>query len=184
MISTKETHQVQIFRLSPAPVKVHQIPHLIFQTKSQFLFKVWISFQCHGREFFCTFSAEPLYAIDKSSTSKCKFSDFPLLRLKFTKFFMSFFESRLSFFFKLWITLQCHETWLFCTFSSKSFYAWDNRTWWKCKFSDFRLLAWKLTKFLMSFFKPEVSRPLNFATPFSVMTHNSLKFSDWYALGK
>ena len=49
----------------------------------------------------------------------------------------------------------------------------------KCKFSDFRLLAWKLTKFLMSFFKPQVSFPLHFAKPFSVMTHNSLKFSNW-----
>ena len=40
MISTKVGHQVQIFRLSAAPVKIHQIPHLIFQTKSQFFFKV------------------------------------------------------------------------------------------------------------------------------------------------
>ena len=49
----------------------------------------------------------------------------------------------------------------------------------KYKFPDFRLLPWKLTKFLLSFFKPQVSLPLNFATPFSVMTHNSLKFSNW-----
>ena len=49
MISTKVAHQVQIFRLSAARVKVHQIPHVIFQTKSQFFFKVWISFQCHER---------------------------------------------------------------------------------------------------------------------------------------
>ena len=32
MISTKVAHQVQIFRLSSAPVKVHQIPHVIVQT--------------------------------------------------------------------------------------------------------------------------------------------------------
>ena len=43
----------------------------------------------------------------------------------------------------------------------------------KCKFSDFQLLAWKLTKFLMLFFKPHVSFPLKFASTFSVMTHNS-----------
>ena len=110
IISTKVAHQVQIFRLSAARVKVHQNPHVIFQTKSQFFFKVWISFQCHDRSFFCTFSAETFYAIDKSSTSKCKFSDLPLLRLKFTKFLMSFLESRVSFFFKLCITHQCYET--------------------------------------------------------------------------
>ena len=38
MISTKVVDQVQIFRLSAARVKVHQIPHVIFQTKSQFFF--------------------------------------------------------------------------------------------------------------------------------------------------
>ena len=71
----KQPIKVQIFRLSTARVKVHQIPHVIFQTKSQFFFKVWIFFQCNERSFFCTFLAETLYAIEKSSTSKCKFSD-------------------------------------------------------------------------------------------------------------
>ena len=40
MISTKVTHQVQIFGLSAARVKVHQIPHVMFQTKSNFFLKV------------------------------------------------------------------------------------------------------------------------------------------------
>ena len=40
-------------------------------------------------------------------------------------------------------------------------------------FSDFWLLAWKLTKLFMIFFKSRVSFPLNFASSFSVMTHNS-----------
>ena len=43
------------------------------------------------------FLAEYLYAIDKSSPSKCKFSDLPLLALKFTKFIMSFFETKRQF---------------------------------------------------------------------------------------
>ena len=80
------------------------------------------------------------------------------------------------FFFKLCITLQCHETWLFCIFSSKSLYALDKMIQSRCKFSDFQLLTWKLIKFLMSFLKPQVSFPLNFASPFSVMTHNPPQF--------
>ena len=88
---------MQIFRLSTARVKVHQFSHVIFQTKSQFFFKVWIFFQCHERQFFCTFLAQTLYAIEKSSTSKCKLSDLPLLTLKFTKFLMSFLDPRVSF---------------------------------------------------------------------------------------
>ena len=73
----------------------------------------------------------------------------------------------------LWITPQCHETYLVFTFSSKTLFALDKRSPSKCNFSDFRLLPWKLTKFLMSFFKPRVSFPLNFELPFSVMTHSS-----------
>ena len=45
----------------------------------------------------------------------------------------------------------------FCIFWSKSLYALDKRSSLKCKFSDFQLFAWNLTKFLMSFFKPKVS---------------------------
>ena len=52
------------------------------------------------REFFCTFQAETLYVIDKSSTSfdsKCKFPDLPMLALKFTRFLMSFLKPKVSF---------------------------------------------------------------------------------------
>ena len=63
--------------------------------KSQFFFKIF--FQWHERSFFCTFLAETLYVIDKSSTSKFKFLYLPLLVFKFTKFFMSFLEPRASF---------------------------------------------------------------------------------------
>ena len=49
------------------------------------------------REFFCTFLAETLYVIDKGSTSRCTFSDLPMLALKFAKFLKSFLELRVSF---------------------------------------------------------------------------------------
>ena len=62
----------------------------------------------------------------------------------------------------LWITPQCMRQ-LFCTFSSKTLYALDKMSSSKCTFSDLRLLAWKLTKFLMSFFKPQVNFSLNIA---------------------
>ena len=52
--------------------------------------------------------------------------------------------------------------------SSKTLYAFDKR-----KFADFQLLAWKLTKFLMLFYKPQVNFPLKFTLPISVITHNS-----------
>ena len=66
-------HHDAIFRLSTARVKVHRILHVTFQTKSPFFFKGWIFFQRHERSFFCTFSAETLYAIDKSSSLNSNF---------------------------------------------------------------------------------------------------------------
>ena len=47
ILSTKVAHK--IFRLSTARVKVPQISHVIFQTKNQFFFKVWIFFHCYEK---------------------------------------------------------------------------------------------------------------------------------------
>ena len=77
-----------------------------------------------------------------------------------------------QFFIKLWTFFSVMKHKIFCIFSSKSLYALAKRIQLKCKFSDFCLLARKLAKFLMSFFKPQVGFHLNFALPFSVMTHN------------
>ena len=58
----------------------------------------------------------------------------------------------------------------------------DTRSPSKYKFSDFRMLARKLTKLLTSFFKPRVSFSLNFASTFSVKTIIPLTFSSWNIL--
>ena len=86
---------MQIFRLSTACVKVHQIPHVIFfKQKVSFSSKLDLFFVSWGY-FFC---AETLYVIDKSSTtSKCKFSGLLLLTLKFNKFLITYLEPSVSF---------------------------------------------------------------------------------------
>ena len=43
-------------------------------------------------QLLCIFLAQTLHTFCKSRPSKCKFSDFPLLRWKFTKFLISFFK--------------------------------------------------------------------------------------------
>ena len=43
------------------------------------------------------FLAQTLHTFYKNSPSKCKFLDFPLLVLKFTKFLMSFFKQKFRF---------------------------------------------------------------------------------------
>ena len=142
--------KVQIFRFSTARVKIHQISHVIFQTKNEFLFKVWITLQCHERKLFCTFLAKTLYAIDKSSTSECKCSNLPVLTLKFTKFVMQFLKPWASFtsnFASLPSVMRDNFVW---TFSSQTL-CFQQKEPIKWKFSDFQLLAWKLTKFLVIF---------------------------------
>ena len=69
----KKPIKVHNFRLSTAQVKIHQIPHIIFQTKSPFFFKVWITFQWHEREFFCTFLAETSTLLKKISHQSANF---------------------------------------------------------------------------------------------------------------
>ena len=70
---------MQTFRLFTAQVKIHQISHVIFQTKSEFFFKFWMTVQCDERELFCTFLAETIHDLDKMSPSNYKISDFRLL---------------------------------------------------------------------------------------------------------
>ena len=75
--------KIYLTLLSATCVKIHQITYVIFETISHFS---W-----HNS---CIFLAQTLYTFYKSSPSKCKFSDFPLLGLKFTKFLMSFFKQK------------------------------------------------------------------------------------------
>ena len=44
-----QKHPMRIFRFSTIRVKIYQVIHDIFQTKSEFFFKVWITLQSHGR---------------------------------------------------------------------------------------------------------------------------------------
>ena len=70
----KQPIRVQIFRLSAARVKVHLIPHVIFKQK--------VSFSSNSASLFSVMRHNNssvlfhLYALDKRSPSKCKFSDF------------------------------------------------------------------------------------------------------------
>ena len=76
---TKRAHRSEIFRLLTGWVKIPQVPYVMFETTSQFFFKLFITLQCH-KKLFCTFLAETVHDVDKRSPSKCKMSDFrPLM---------------------------------------------------------------------------------------------------------
>ena len=112
--------------------------------------------------------AQTLHTFHKNIPSKYKFSDFPLLELKFIKFLMSFFKQKVRFsskFGSLFSVMRDN--------SSALIYAIDKSSTSKWKFSDFPLLALKFTKFVMSFLKPRASFSSNFASFSTVMRDNS-----------
>ena len=47
---------MQIYRFFTAWVKIHQVSHVVFQTKSEFFFKNRITLQCHERSLLYFFS--------------------------------------------------------------------------------------------------------------------------------
>ena len=59
MLLTKVAYQSANFRFANARIKIHQILHVIFGTKSQFFFKLHITLQCHEIKLFCAFSSKP-----------------------------------------------------------------------------------------------------------------------------
>ena len=89
--------KIYLTLLSTTCVKIHQITHVIFET----IYKLFFT------QFLCIFLAQTFHTFYKSSPPKCKFSDFPLLGLKFTKFLI--FQTKSQFFLKVWIFFQCHE---------------------------------------------------------------------------
>ena len=79
-VGQKESIKVEFLGLLSGWVNIYQIPHVIFKATIQFFSKLCITLQCHGRELFYTFLAETLYDLGKRTPSKCKNSDFWLLR--------------------------------------------------------------------------------------------------------
>ena len=68
------------------------------QNTPNYLSHFWNHIWFFTTQLLCIFLAQTLHTLcNKSIPSKCKFSSFPLLVLKFTKFLMSFFKWKVSF---------------------------------------------------------------------------------------
>ena len=72
------------------------MPHVIFQTTSQFSFSNFASLFVVIKQLICTFLAQTLYTLDKNSPWKWRFSDFWVPWWKFTKFLMLFLKPWVS----------------------------------------------------------------------------------------
>ena len=117
-------------------MKVHPIPHASFETtRSSF---IQILHHCSVSCLLCIFSSQTLILW----TKRTHLSEiFRLLSgwMKIQQIPYVMFETTSQFFFKPFITLQCHEK-LFCTFLAETVHDLDKRNPSKCKISDFRLL--------------------------------------------
>ena len=71
-------------------LKIHVILYVTFANMHKSFFTA---------QLFCNFLAQSLHIFYNSSPEKCKYLDFPLLTLKFTKFLVSFFKQKVNFFF-------------------------------------------------------------------------------------
>ena len=71
------------------------------------------NYLCHFWNHKSFFTTQLLWYLFSSNITyfqqKCKFPDFQLLRLKFTKIVHVIFQMKSQLFFKVWIFFQCHE---------------------------------------------------------------------------
>ena len=164
----KEPIKAQIFRLLTAH---NQILYVIFQTTSQFSFKFCITIQCRGTIALKFSSWNICFGLKESMNLQfCKLLSAPM---KFHPIPHVIFETTRSGF--IWILDHCSLTckiapmWFF---SSILTYLGQEEPI-EVKFSDFWVVGWKFTKFLMPCLKPQVRFSLNFESLFSVMWYDT-----------
>ena len=135
----------------------------------------------------------------QSSLLKCKFLRLLSSRVKIRQIPYINFEMTIQFLFRFFIILHCHYTLLLCKFLAHAFSILVKRIPWKYQIWHFSVFWWRFAKFLISFFKPQVSFSSilhdssvswnitteyfvrsnviyfaqNFAPLFSIMRHNS-----------
>ena len=135
---------MQILRISSPPVKICQIPHVIFATTSRFYLKFCITDHCLDTKLLSNFLTNSWYASDTSTPSKCKFWHFPVLAWKFPKFVMSFLQQQVDSFWNL-ASLFSTSTHNSSVIFKLIFYicTLDKRSPRKCQFQVFSALSWK-----------------------------------------
>ena len=105
-----------ILRLSSARVKFCQIPYANFERTTRFLSKFCIPLQFHERLFLCTFLAQTIYTLLKSSPLKWFFFRLSSAWVKFCQIPDANFEMMSQYLSKFCIPLQFHERLFLCTF--------------------------------------------------------------------
>ena len=88
------------------------------ESRIQFWPKLSMAFQCHKIKLLCKFLVEAVYLPDNREQQNLKFGPFSPTPNKLTNFFRADLESRIQFWPKLCMTLQCHKIKLLWRFFS------------------------------------------------------------------
>ena len=100
--------KVHVFRIFTTCVKIRQAPHVIFHTKIQFFFKIWINLECYDITPLYFLGSNILYFRQKQHI-KVQIFRLATARIKIHQIPYIIFGTQSTFFFKLCITLHCHE---------------------------------------------------------------------------
>ena len=109
MLFRNVAHQRVTFRLATGHIKIHQIPHAIFGTKSQFLLKLWTLFSVVKQNSFVFYHLNLYMLWAKRSNQSANFQTF-VCSHKINQMSYVIFQTTSRLFFKFCITLQCLDT--------------------------------------------------------------------------
>ena len=120
LLRQKDPMKILILTLLSVLMKICQMPHVIFQTTSQFFLQIL-------QESSVSWNVTPLYFFksnvvyfEQKAQSKCKFFRLSSALIKIHQILV-LFETKNNFFFKFCTTLWHHETYFLHTFFSWNF---------------------------------------------------------------
>ena len=138
MLWTKRAHQSTISQTLGALMKVHSIPHAIFETRRSRSIQILHHCSVLWKITPLSFCGDILWT-KKAHRKDLKFLDLVGGWWKFNKFVMSYLKNMSQFLVKLCITLQCYQKWLFCSYFSLNFIWFGQKE--PIKVQNFRLLT-------------------------------------------
>ena len=109
ILSTKVAHQSASFRLSTTRVKILQVSHVIFHTKIQFFFKIWINLECYDITPLYFLRSNIIY-FRRKQHMKVQIFSLATARIKLHQIPYVIFRTQSQFLFIFCITFHCHET--------------------------------------------------------------------------
>ena len=172
MLLTKVAHQSANFQTS-ALIKIYQICHVIFETKSQFFFKLCITLQCHEKRDNSTVLFHlKLYMLSTKETHQVQIFGLSTARMKINQI-PCHFSSHKSVFTYILHHLSVSWHTIYLDFSSWGITLWTKRAHESTNFQIFDCFNESSPNSSCQFWNHSVKVYSNFASMFSVMKDNS-----------